>query len=124
MGVHWFWSIVAITWLGLPLYLSLCVNRLVRTFEAEAFGHFRKAARNLRYLVWAIFIYYVGVIIGGLIIRDVQAMFYWPMPAEGVVIYIRIGAVIVGYGFASLVARELYLVTRPEIRPLPGDDKR
>ncbi len=124
MGVHWFWSIVAVVWLAAPLYLSIRVDHLVRTFEAEAFGHFRKAARNLRFLVWAIFTYYLGVIIGGVIIGDVQAMFYWPMPAEGVVIYIRIGAVLVGYLFASMVARELYLVTRPDIRPLPGDDKR
>lgn len=124
MGVHWFWSIAAVAWLAVPSYLALRTDARTREFQGQAFGHFRKAARNLRWLVWAIFAYYVGVVVSAVLLGDVVAMFRYPMPAEGVLTYVRIGAVIAGYVFTHLVAKELYLVTRPETRPLPGDLER
>ena len=75
-------------------------------------------------VVWGIFAYYVGVIVSGILLGDVPAMFRYPMPAEGVLTYVRIGAVIAGYVFTNLVANELYLVTRPDRRPVPGDLER
>lgn len=124
MGIHWFWSLAAVAWLVAPTLLAIRVDARARAFQDQAFGHFRKAARNLRMLVWAVFAYYVGVIASGIVLGDVAAMFHFPMPAGGVLTYVRIGAVIAGYVFTDLVARELFLVTQPERRPLPGDMER
>jgi hypothetical protein len=68
--------------------------------------------------------YYAAVLGGSLVLGDLQTMAEWPMPSAGLVIYIRIGAAIVAYALALLVAKELYLVTRPgKLAPgAPHDD--
>jgi hypothetical protein len=109
-----------------PIALAVVVDWQVRQFQVEAFGHLRKAARNLRVMAWAVLVYYGGVLGGSLVLGDVQEMAEWPLSAAGLVIYIRIGAAIVAYGLALLVAKELYLVTRPgKLAPgAPHDDER
>lgn len=96
-----------------PLVFAIFIDRQTAAFQREAFGHLRKAARNLRIMAWAIFVYYVGVLVGSAIIGDLQYMYQLPLKPEGVQIYVRIGAAIFGYVFALLVARELYNVTIP-----------
>lgn len=62
---------------------------------------------------------------GSLVLGDLPKMAGWPMPPEGMVIYFRIGAATVAYGFALFVAKELYLVTRPGkmVPGAPDDDR-
>ena len=108
-----------------PVVLATIVDFQVRQFQREAFGHLRKAARNLRVMAWAVLVYYAAVLGGSLVLGDLEAMADWPIPIEGLVIYIRIGAVIVAYALALLVAKELYLVTRPgKMAPGAPDDDR
>lgn len=118
--------LLAAVFMAAPLVLAVIVDWQVRQFQREAFGHLRRAARNLRVMAWAVLVYYAGVLAGSLVIGDLQAMVAWPMPTEGVVIYVRIGAAILAYVLALFVAKELYLVTRPgKMAPgAPDDDER
>lgn len=96
-----------------PLALAFVVDYQVRMFQREAFGHLRRAARNLRIMAWAIFVYYLGVLAASWLAGDLQQVAELPMTAQGWAIYVRIGAAILAYVMAILVARELYLVTKP-----------
>jgi hypothetical protein len=117
---------LASAFMAAPVVLAAIVDWQVRMFQQEAFGHLRKAARNLRVMAWAVLFYYAGVLGGSLAIGDLEDMILWPMPAEGIVIYVRIGAAILAYVLALFVAKELYLVTRPgKMAPgAPHDDDR
>lgn len=118
--------LLASAFLAAPVALAAVVDWQVRQFEREAFGHLRKAARNLRVMAWAVLVYYAGVLGGSVAVGDLGAMVLWPMPTEGVVIYVRVGAAILAYTLALFVAKELYLVTRPgKMAPgAPVEDER
>lgn len=105
--------LLASAFVAAPVVLAVIVDWQVRLFQQEAFGHLRKAARNLRIMAWAVLLYYAGVLGGSLAVGDLADMVRWPLPTEGLVIYLRIGAATVAYVFALFVAKELYLVTRP-----------
>lgn len=113
METHPVAVVLAVIFIAAPCVLAIAVDRRVASFQRQAFGHLARAARNLRIMTWAIWVYYVGVLVGSWIIGDLAAMFVLPMPAEGVQIYVRIGAAAMAYVFALFVARELYLVTQP-----------
>lgn len=118
--------LLASLFMAAPVVLAAVVDWQVRQFQREAFGHLRKAARNLRIMAWAVLVYYFGVLLGSLYVGDLGHMVEWPMPRDGFVIYVRIGAALVGYAFALFVAKELYLVTRPgKLAPgAPHEDER
>ncbi len=116
MAVHPLAVILAALFMAGPLVLAIYIDRQVAAFQREAFGHLAAAARNLRIMVWAVFVYYIAVLAGSAWIGDMRHMFELPMQPQGVQIYIRIGAAIIGYMFALFVARELYLATRPDGR--------
>lgn len=99
-----------------PLVLAVFIDRQTAAFQREAFGHLRRAAFYLRLTAWAVFVYYVGVLVGSAAIGDLRHMYEYPVAAEGVQIYVRIGAAIFGYVFLLLVARQLYEVTVPDHR--------
>ena len=118
--------VLAAGFMAAPVVLATIVDFQVRQFQHQAFGHLRKAARNLRVMAWAVLVYYAAVLGGSLVLGDLQKMAEWPIASEGLVIYIRIGAAIVAYALALMVAKELYLVTRPgKMAPgAPEDDPR
>lgn len=118
--------LLAACFMAAPVVLATIVDYQVRQFQHEAFGHLRKAARNLRIMAWAVLVYYAAVLGGSLVLGDLQTMAHWPMPASGLVLYVRIGAAIVAYVFALFVAKELYLVTRPGkmVPGAPHEDER
>ena len=122
----WALFMLAAAFLAAPVGLAIVVDLQVRAFQREAFGHLRKAARNLRVMAWAVLLYYAGVIAGSLAVGDLADMVAWPMPTSGLVVYIRVGAAILAYTLALFVAKELYLVTRPgKLAPgAPVDDER
>ena len=106
-------AILAALVMAAPVALAAVVDWQIRQFQREAFGHLRRAARNLRLMAWAVLVYYAGVLGGSFAVGDLRAMTEWPMPADGLVVYLRVGAAIVAYILALSVAKELYLVTRP-----------
>lgn len=118
--------LVAAVFLAAPVVLATIVDFQVRQFQHEAFGHLRKAARNLRVMAWAVLVYYAAVLAGSYALGELPQMAEWPLSTAGLVIYIRIGAASVAYGFALFVAKELYLVTRPGkmVPGAPMDDER
>ncbi len=114
--------LVATVFLLAPPVLAAFIDRQVRAFQREAFGHLRKAARNLRVMAWAMFLFYLGVLVASFTAGDLPQIVQWPLSSEGFAIYVRIGAAIGGYVGALFVAKELYLVTRPgKIAPGLGD---
>lgn len=111
--MQWPLVVLAGLFLATPLALAVAVDLQVRAFEAEAFGHLRKAARNLRVMAWSILVYYAGVVGTSLAAGDIAELLNWPLSPEGLAIYARIGAAILAYVLGLRVAKELYLVTRP-----------
>ncbi len=105
--------VVAAAFLAAPPVLAVLIDRQVRAFQREAFGHLRKAARNLRIMAWAMFLFYLGVLVGSLAAGDLPQIVALPLSREAIAIYARIGAAIAGYACALFVAKELYLTTKP-----------
>jgi hypothetical protein len=108
-----FMGVLAVLFMAAPLVLAVFIDRQVAAFQKEAFGHLRKAARNLRIMAWGVFVFYVGVLAGSALLGELQMTMQYPTPAPGVQIYVRISAAIVAYVFAFFVAKELYQVTLP-----------
>jgi hypothetical protein len=109
--VAWLWPLAAL-FVAAPPALAFLVDRQAKAFQAEAFGHLRRAARNLRIMGAAILAYYTIVILGAWYTGDLRLLVE-PPTREGILLYVRIGAASVGYAFGYFVARELYLVVRP-----------
>lgn len=106
-------AVVAAAVAATPLALAFAVDYQVRSFQRQAFGHLRRAARNLRLMAWVIFAYYVAVLAFSYWAGDLQQTAELPLSPEGWAVYFRIGAAILAYALAIAVARELYLVTKP-----------
>lgn len=109
-ALYW---VLATLFVVAPPVLAILADRQARAFQREAFGHLRTAARHIRVMIWAILVYYAAVIGGSAVVGDLGAMVQDPMPARGFVVYLRIGAAIVGYVFMVRVTTALYLMTRP-----------
>lgn len=109
-------DLLATLFLLAPLYLAFLMDRQVNAFQREAFGHLARAARNLRIMSWAILGYYLIVVTGSYFNGDLAGMVRLPLTREGLLLYGRIGAAIIAYFFGLSVARELYLVTKPQPR--------
>lgn len=118
MATNPFLAVLASLFLVAPLGLALAADYQVRAFQREAFGHLAKAARYVRLMGWTIFVYYLGVLAGSFALGELQAMFEWPLSTAGAVVYIRIGAAILGYVMLNLVAGQLYQIVRPAGTPL------
>ncbi len=106
-------SIVAVLFMVTPAVLAVRAELQLRAFQHEAFGHLASAARHLRLLIWAVFVYYVAVLAGSAWIGDLIHMFEWPMERAGIQIYVRIGAAILAYLLGGRVATDLYKITLP-----------
>ncbi|HLF16678.1 MAG TPA: hypothetical protein VI796_04515 [Candidatus Thermoplasmatota archaeon] len=110
---------LAALFIATPALLAVAVDIQVRAFQREAFGHLQKAARWFRLMTFAVLLYYFGVLAASLYAGDLQGMLEFPVPREALAIYVRIGAATLAYALALMVAKELYLVTRPG-RMAPG----
>lgn len=113
MAVNPVMLIIAILVYAAPVVLAILVDRQIRAFEKEAFGHLAKAARNLRLMAWFILVFFFGVIIGGWVVGDLQETAQWPISGTAATMYIRTLAAITAYVFALFVSKELYAVTKP-----------
>ncbi len=118
MPTNPFLAVVAGLFLLAPLGLAVAADYQVRAFQREAFGHLAKAARYVRMMGWTIFVYYLAVLAGSLLLGELQMMFEWPLAAPGAVIYVRVGAAILGYVMLNLVAAQLYRIVRPAGSPM------
>lgn len=110
-------AVLAAAAFAAPPLLAWRCDRQARAFQREAFGRLARAARNVRLMVWCILAYYAGVVAGSVAVGDVGAMVQWPMPARGAVVYLRLGAAVLGYVLMLGITRELYLVVRPPRAP-------
>lgn len=127
MTFHPLMWILAGAFLLAPVALAVAADVQVRAFQKEAFGHLAKAARWLRLMGWIILVYYGGVLIGSYALDELQDLVRWPLSTAGLVIYVRVGAAVLGYALLNLVARELYRVVRPggkqgKARSAPSSD--
>lgn len=106
-------GIAATAALATPVPLAIIADRQVKTFEMEAFGHFRAAARRLRSVGWAFFtIQYVAVAGFGLTTGAVAGMFRVPLNTKSLAMYGLMASVALVYTFALGVSRALYNVTK------------
>lgn len=103
-----------------PLPFALLALQRVRRFEDEAFGGFRRSARNLRIALAVAATYYVAVVASHFAGSRLDLMAAWPMPLEAVLLYVQV--VVAAGAFLALfaVANELYHITVPKPLPAPA----
>lgn len=113
----WFLPFVILILLA-PLPFALLAYHHVRRFELEAFGGFRRSARNLRVALVVLFLYYLAVLVGHFLGSRLILMTAWPLPFEALVLYVQVGIAVAAFLALFAVARELYHITVP--RDLPA----
>jgi hypothetical protein len=113
-----------------PLPFALLAYHHVRRFEDEAFGGFRRSARNLRIALVVAFAYYVAVLVSHFVGSRLDLMTAWPLPFEAVLLYLQVAIAVGAFLALFAVAQELYRITVPKAlpegsppppRPLPED---
>lgn len=104
---------VAVLLMALPLPFAALAIRGAHAFEREAFGKFRRSARNLIVAVVVTFLYYVAVVLSAFAGGRLDLMTLWPAPLESVLLYVQV--VVAGAAFVVLwrVADNLYRISRP-----------
>lgn len=119
---------VAVSPALLPLSIVLLLTPLpfavlawieARAFAREAFGGYARSARNLQFGVALVVAYYAAVVLSALVGGRLDLMAWWPMPLEGILLYVQVLMAGVAFTALWLVARELYLLVRP---PSTSDD--
>jgi len=101
-----------------PLPCALLAYHHVRKFEGEAFGGFRRSARNLRIALVVLFLYYVAVLCGHFVGSRLEFLTAWPLPLEAVLVYLEVAIATGAFLALFAVAQELYRITVP--RELPA----
>lgn len=98
----------------LPLPLAAVALRQANRFRREAFGSYRRSARNLQYAVVAVLIYYGAVVLSSLLSARLDLLVTWPLPGEAWAVYVQV--VLAGGAFFTLwtVARELGAIVDPK----------
>ncbi len=104
---------LAVFLLALPLPFGALAMHRIRGFEKEAFGGFRRSARNLRFALFATGLYYVLVVASAFVGGRIDLMASLPIRAEAVLLYVQVLVAIAAFVTLYLVARELHLITRP-----------
>ena len=100
-----------------PLPFALVAYRHVRRFEDEAFGGFRRSARNLRIALVVAFAYYLAVLVSHFVGSRLDLMTAWPLPFEAVLLYLQVAIAVGAFLALFAVARELYRITVPKALP-------
>ncbi len=104
---------VAVLLLASPLPFAVLAIVQAQGFYREAFGAYRLAARNLMIGVVGVFVYYVAVLASAFVGGRLDLMGVWPLPLEGVLLYVQVAAAAVAFVLLWLSARALYWITRP-----------
>ncbi len=104
---------VAILLMASPLPFAVLAILQARGFYREAFGSYRVAARNLMIGVVGVFVYYVAVLVSAFIAGRLDLMGVWPLPLEGVLLYVQVAAASAAFVLLWLSARAMYWITRP-----------
>ncbi len=99
--------------LGAPLPFATVAFLQARVFARDAFGAYRRAARNLMLGVVVVFVYYLAVVASALAAGRLDLMGVWPLPLEGVLLYVQAGAAVAAFAVLWLSARALFWITRP-----------
>lgn len=104
---------LSIVLLAMPMPFAAVAVYQARIFQREAFGGFRRSARNLSLAVGFVAAYYLAVVLSAFAGGRLDLMSAWPMPLEAVLLYAQV--VLAGVAFIGLwlVARELYRITKP-----------
>ena len=102
-----------------PIPVALLAYRHVRRFEVEAFGGFRRSARNLRLALVVAVAYYGAVLLSHFLGSRIELMAAWPLPVEAILLYVQVAVAVAAFLALHAVARELYQITVPKALP-PG----
>ncbi len=88
-----------------------------RAFEKQAFGGFRRSARNLRLALLIVTLYYLAVVGAALLAGGVDDMTRLPLAASAWFLYLQLLLAAAAFGSLYLVARELHGITVPKSVP-------
>jgi hypothetical protein len=115
--------LLPLAWLLLlaPFPFAAVAVRQARTFERQAFGGFRRSARNLRVALVVALLYYLAVVGAALLAGGVDAMTRWPLSLAGGFLYLQLALAAAAFASLYFVARELHGMTLPrEPHPVEG----
>lgn len=100
--------------LALPLPFAAMAYRKVRAFEKEAFGAYKRSARNLRIALVVAALYYLTVVVASLVAGGVEVLLLWPIPLQAIITYVQVAVAIAAFIALYTVARELDSITHPK----------
>lgn len=103
----------AVLLFALPVPFAALAYLKTRSYEREAFGAYRRSARNLRYGVIVVFAFYAVVLASAFISGRLDLTTVWPLPLEGWLQYIQVAVAIGAFSMLWLVARQLEAITKP-----------
>lgn len=107
--------------LATPLPFAVLAWMEARAFRKEAFGGFARSARNLQGGVVLVSLYYGAVLLSAALGGRLALMAVWPMPLEGLLLYVQVGLAVVAFTALWLVAREMFRMVWPREGALPGE---
>jgi hypothetical protein len=110
--IPWLVPIVALILL-VPLPFAFFAYRRVRVYEREAFGAYRRSARNLRIALVVTLLYYATVVASALVAGRLRLLTVWPMPVEAILIYVQVVVAVGAFVALYSVANEMYRVIAP-----------
>lgn len=99
--------------LATPLPFAVLAWMEARAFRKEAFGGFARSARNLQGGVVLVSLYYAAVVLSAALGGRLALMAVWPMPLEGLLLYVQVGLAVVAFTALWLVAREMFRMVWP-----------
>ncbi len=105
---------IAILLLLVPVPFAFVAARKARRFEAQAFGGFRRSARNLRWALLVALLYYLVVVGGAFLAGGLDDMTTFPLSAAGIFLYLQLVLAAAAFTSLYLVARELHGMTVPK----------
>ncbi len=98
---------------AIPLAFAGVAYVRVEQFRREAFGAYKRTARNLLVTLLFVVAYYIAVLGGAIIAGWFRLLSVLPLGTEAVLLYIQVALAILAFLWLWATAREMYAITKP-----------
>lgn len=97
----------------IPLLFAVVAFRRVEQFRREAFGAYKRSARNLLVTLGLVVTYYIAVIAGAIVAGWFRLLSVLPLGTEALLLYLQVALAILAFLWLWFTAREMYAITKP-----------
>ncbi len=98
---------------AIPLAFAAMALQRIREFQREAFGGYRRTARNLMVTLVLVLAYYVAAMVGAVIAGWFTVAALLPPTADSVLLYLQVFLAMAAFWWLWLTGREMYRIVRP-----------